>query len=299
VNRLTVPAGINKVKTLASIRWDDNSPDADGTERLFYTVHRDSSDTIVAYYSLTFAQGTPTSSIEQTGMTTESPVVDVNEGDWFEVWARQQSGGDLSTYAAGGAGSTQSFFSIEVKDPVTVTGIASGGSSVSDPLVLASGVFSESLTISGVPVATGTSLFRGAMLTTSSGINVINGASLKEIPWDGAEYDTDGFLDTALDSIVIPAGVSRVQLSAQLLWENNTAGRRQAQLYKNNGGPPGTPVDNRLADTGSGSYFSVFTSAILSVDEGDVFTIKTWQNSGSDLTINSNAATWFQIEVKE
>jgi hypothetical protein len=75
-------------------------------------------------------------------------------------------------------------------------------------------------------------------------------------------------------------------------------GRRQAQLYKNDGGFPGVIVDNRAAED-SGAHFSIFISAVLPVELGDVFTVKVFQDSGSDLTINSNTATWFQIEVKE
>jgi hypothetical protein len=147
-NRFTIPVGVNKIQTIASVRWSDVNA-SDGDERHLSTLHRDSSGAILNYYSLTVVPRSTNVNPERSALTSQSPVVNVNAGETFEVYIRQQTGGALSlvttpTYA--------NFFSIEVKDPVTVTGIPT----TTDPLVLASGSFTQSLTVSGIPVSTGT-----------------------------------------------------------------------------------------------------------------------------------------------
>jgi hypothetical protein len=74
-----------------------------------------------------------------------TPILAVSEGDVLVVQTYQDSLDPLIIEA-----DVTTFFSV-----LSVSGTGGSGG-VSDPLFLSSGVFSESLTISGIPVTTGT-----------------------------------------------------------------------------------------------------------------------------------------------
>ena len=120
-----MPPGTTKAQAHANIMWDDNTPIADGTERLLYLQHRDITDGVKSHYSLNAMQGVPTGSNEFTGQNAFTPVVETEDGDYFIVIARQRSGVTVTSDNTFGT----VVFHLEVKEPVTVTGISSGGGS--------------------------------------------------------------------------------------------------------------------------------------------------------------------------
>lgn len=280
--RLSVPDDAKKVQVFANLRWDDDNPDADGTERLFFLQHRRENNTVKRHYNLNALQGVPTGSNEHTGQNALTPVVDVEPGDYFLAIGRQRSGTTLSSDTS----LDTSFFSIEIKDPSPAPDL--------DNFTSTSGTFTESLTISGVPVG---KAFRGAFLTSSSGNDILSGGALENIAWDTVQYDTSGFFDPALASIRIPAGVSKVRLSSSVRWETNTTGIRQLQYRKNESTNITGVGASRQDVISDGDHISFAQTAILDVAEGDEFKVSANQDSGVTLEVLSNILTWFQVEA--
>ncbi len=140
-----VPAGINTVRVRATVTWpfDDT-----GARLMFIRLgNKDGLNTIsnVRSQSITTLFGNV--------QLTESFPLSVVEGDTFVLGLHQDSGSTLNTSVIGTAPGVTGF-EIEVIDPVATT---------PNDLQTISGSFTQSLTISGVPVATGASGGGGAL----------------------------------------------------------------------------------------------------------------------------------------
>jgi len=99
-------------------------------------------------------------------------------------------------------------------------------------------------------------------------------------------YDDAAFIDIAGQPtrITIPAGVTRVMLSAQILW-TNTTGNKFAQIWKNGAVTfyPGQPNvgDSTLT---SGADRQILNTGILAVTPGDYFELNVFTSSAQNLT---------------
>jgi hypothetical protein len=115
------------------------------------------------------------------------------------------------------------------------------------------------------------------------------------IPWDAAEFDTDGFWSPANPSrLTMPAGVSRVRLIGNLRWENNGSGNRQAWLTKNGAGFPGAP----MVMHGAGSVVGQNLATVpLAVSAGDFFELAAWHSAGGAINVEPHDQTWIGVEV--
>ncbi len=136
--KLTIPAGINKVQVSYTLRWKDEFSDVTAGVAI-WIAHLDSSDVQQAIYSLTAGIQLDTTAQELLGQFAQTPTIDVVEGDYFLAKARHDQGGTLTIATA----NYVNYFALEVKDPVATT---------QNDIVAISGTFSESLTVSGVPV---------------------------------------------------------------------------------------------------------------------------------------------------
>jgi len=116
-----------------------------------------------------------------------SPIMEVIEGDYFEVFGRQGSGGDLDLIPQ------TMWWQLEVLDPLPAPG--------------------HNLT--------GKQVFRGAHITTSSGVNVPHNESIRMV-FDSAVFDTDGFYN-GVNGFVIPAGITKVMVHTLINWDDNTS----------------------------------------------------------------------------
>jgi hypothetical protein len=282
--RFVIPSGINRIRLSGQMAFNSA---ATGDRRFIIRKNESGAfgDPEAGQVLFTKDVSTTLSSSQTHIIPGISPIMRVIAGDIFTIVGRQDSGGSLDVTSAA------TYIQLEVLEPVP---------GVPATLSTISGTFAESLTVSGIPVATGTSLFRGALLTTSSGSSIATGGGLKTIPFDTAEYDTIGYLVPGRgDAMVIPPGVSYARFSSSASWQTNTTGRRQTQIYINNTAFPGVVADNRDAVQGGGTHYSNPITGIVPVSPGDVIELRAFQDSGITLTINSNVATWFQIEVLE
>ena len=259
--RLTIPVGINKVQVSTAIRWEDSSAsDADGTARTIGLIHFDSTDTLVARYSLVTGPAIgSTLGSERTAQSAISPVVDVNPGDYFVVIARQQSGATLALETI----APYNFFALEVKDPVPLPAVAAN-----------------------IP-------FRGALVSTTSGISVTHNG-LPEHPWDIVVYDTDGFFTNSISDsyFTIPPGITKAQFSVGIQWDDDTQNDGTERLIVVDGyDTPGGSIVSRpifvREPTMNGATTNDFTQMVVSgpvpVTPGVHYRVRLRQTSGVTL----------------
>jgi hypothetical protein len=147
--------------------------------------------------------------------------------------------------------------------------------------------------------------FKGALvaLPSTSANQTLSNTTWTPIGYDTEEYDTDNFHDNAVNNsrLTVPAGVSRVKLTANVYWQQDNVGRRIHALRKNGAQIIGSFYASILPEDGIGSNTSSvnLASPVLSVSEGDYFEINAYQDSGGNLDIDSGDINWFAIEVIE
>ncbi len=139
--------------------------------------------------------------------------------------------------------------------------------------------------------------FRGALVWSTSDQTVPH-LTDTDIIWQAEIYDTDGFHPPNSTAFVIPAGVSKVRLSAGVVWDATPSGARA--IF--------TTLNGQLQPVGRALVFSPKTtnfvmgqniqSAVILVNTGDVIRLAATQDSGQNVVVHgNNAATWFAIEV--
>lgn len=145
----------------------------------------------------------------------------------------------------------------------------------------------------------------GALATlAAASTHSIADATATAVPWDLIQYDDSAFWNIGSPTrLTIPAGVTRVRLSAGIRWTANGTGNRKIQIR---GNPAGVYDANSIwasldlvsDDTGDGTV----ASPIIEVSEADYFEVIVTQNSGGALTIATtsaaaNHANFFCCEV--
>lgn len=144
--------------------------------------------------------------------------------------------------------------------------------------------------------------FRGALVGRTSGLTDFALPLL--VPWQVAEYDTDGFWNVgAATRFTIPAGVQKVRLSGQVeVTSSATAHGCYMSVYKNGGDNfRGVPICSRRdGSTGfTNNIYSLPASAPIPVVAGDYFELRL-NLSGQAAAMNdvvNNLRSWFAIEV--
>ncbi len=137
----------------------------------------------------------------------------------------------------------------------------------------------------------------GIMARLSSG-NVVpvpdqtaTNTTFDEVVWDYGGWGVPG------DGLVVVPdgyGIRWVRLSANIDWQNNSTGIRQAYFTVGAARVSGTAD---IIRDGVGQSETNLTSGLIQVEDGDVIRLTVIQDSGAQLNIIESAATWFQVEA--
>lgn len=251
-SRLTIPSGVSKVTLRASLRFAANATGF----RAMQIKKNGGSVAGMGYADIPAVNG------NITVLATETAVLDVIEGDYFEVEAYQTSGGNLNLE------NNDNFvwFSIDVVEaPYEVPTLPA---------------------------------FRGAYINESTNQS-INDSTWTAITYDEEVYDTDNFHDNSTNTtrLTVPAGASRVRLAANGGFGANATGRRQMRISKNGGSFVGMPIISM--DGQASNLYMNLSSGVFTVVEGDYFECECYQTSGAALAWAAGDFNWFSIEVVE
>jgi len=141
--------------------------------------------------------------------------------------------------------------------------------------------------------------FRGA-LVKRLGVSTIPNSTPIIINWHADEYDTDNIhsIVSNTDRLYVPAGVTKVRLTANGNWANNSTGTRALFMQKNgNNDFIGMGITVQSAQDTSDNNIS---SAVLTVTGGDYFLLYVYQSSGGNLAFaNDQDRAWFAMEIIE
>lgn len=138
--------------------------------------------------------------------------------------------------------------------------------------------------------------FKGVLLTLNSNQTLEN-SGFEKIKWDKTIYNISGFWSAdSPERITIPAGVKKVRLSANTIWESNNDGTRRIRVLKNGSYSDGLLYFNNPA---GGTSAVGGSSAVVEVSEGDYFEFQAQQTSKTNLELRSDPYTWFALEVVE
>ncbi len=130
------------------------------------------------------------------------------------------------------------------------------------------------------PASTG---FAGARLYNSTSLTLANNTAT-EVTFNSELYDTDGFHSTSTNTarITVPAGkAGYYYVYANVEYGNSATGGRETQIRKNGAATDGATTYQNF----SGGDFSMQTSCLLYLAEGDYVSLYAYQNSGGNLTL--------------
>ena len=146
--------------------------------------------------------------------------------------------------------------------------------------------------------------FRGALAYSSSNQS-INDNVATAVQFGAEQYDTDTIHDnvTSNTRLTVPTGVTKVRLTGQVQFANNTTGRRWVYITRNTSPTfPGQGLLEIPAALGTSVTYVPVISSVLTVSGGNYFTLIALQESGGALNVepgSSGSGTWFAMEIIE
>ena len=269
--RLLVPAGVDKVIIKGSIISDSN-------------VSGDLVLLIKRYNSSGVEQpelrggGEVNSSISDRAMII-SGIQDVQEGDYFELWAGNGDGSGTRNIPVN---ADVNWFEMQVVE-----------GSILNTTVATTLPNAMSITYAPSPVY--------ARMTQSSNQSM-NTSTYNTIEYDTVDIDTSpssNLTSTSNYRFVIPTGVSKVKLRASLLFATATTVDTQENdlvIYKN--GSASISSTATSDDAAGTNQLSAFTG-IIDVVQGDYFDVRSFGGPEASSTNASSPVTWFEMEVVE
>jgi len=140
------------------------------------------------------------------------------------------------------------------------------------------------------------SLSGGALVSFLFDINVAS-STPTAIPFGIEYYDTNAIHESTNNTrLTVPAGVSRVRLSANIEWlDVNTTGIRQISVTKGGAAYGGNTIDSKEAQGNLGQGGLNTMGPIIEVTGGNYFEVVFLQTSGVAVTVNSGST--FSMEI--
>ncbi|MBB6214950.1 hypothetical protein HNQ80_001035 [Anaerosolibacter carboniphilus] len=153
--------------------------------------------------------------------------------------------------------------------------------------------------IGDIPAIVKNMKHKGARVKLSSNQSIPND-TLTILSFASEGYDTNDFWNIySPTKLVIPQGVSKIRVSACVVWATSTAGYRLLRVLKNGVSFEGMPYSQFGPSTDVGDVRQNVVSSIVDVVAGDYFEVQVRQRSGGALNVLSDSATWFSLEVTE
>lgn len=137
--------------------------------------------------------------------------------------------------------------------------------------------------------------FSGALVKLTANESIAD-ASATDVPWDSEVYDVGGWWAVSPNPtrLTVPAGVSRVIVSANVIWALNQTGARFLGIHKNGATFIGMGQLRHLAkDNSEGNVIS----AAVDVSAGDYFELSVLQTSGGNLNVLAQNESWFAVRA--
>jgi len=135
--------------------------------------------------------------------------------------------------------------------------------------------------------------FSGALVSRATPQSISTGATTS-VEWEDEEYDIGGWFASSGDAVfTVPAGVSRVRLSAGISWSSAAGVVRVAFFEKNGVSAPGLARD--LKPAFATTHFLV--SAVLEVVPGDTLRARVFHDAGVSIDITAVDTTYFGVEA--
>ncbi len=142
--------------------------------------------------------------------------------------------------------------------------------------------------------------FRGALVMRSADKVIASGVTTL-IDWDIEVYDTDNLHDNVINNsrLTVPAGVTKVRVSAQQYWYGQSGSSiRQMDILKNGRVLSPRIVSNIEASLYNNSAIVFMASPVINVVPGDYFETFVVQTTGLNLSFLATL-TFFSIEIIE
>lgn len=143
--------------------------------------------------------------------------------------------------------------------------------------------------------------FRGVLTKRTTNLTGITFPLL--VPWEGVEYDTDGFWNAgSATRITIPAGVQKVRLGAQITLPDSAVAHSVFMSISKNGASnfAGQQVMNiRHGATGyQDNFYFLPMGPAIPVTAGDYFELRINTTQTSLNAINTtDGVSWFALEI--
>lgn len=257
--KLVVPAGVAKMRFKGGIAWATPTT----LVKCFCVVIEGTAATPPTQYN---AQA-DRADASAPRVDCDTGVLDVVEGEFYVLGAFQDSSGALNAISNVVTG-----FSCEVVEE------------------------SRAITYPGVTV---TPPWRGAHVRPTSDAVGVDLTSVSTVVLDTAVLDTDSIFNDTNDSLIVPAGVTKIIVRASLKILEDTGGSDGALLISKNGDDNWVGNPRQRHDPSSANIFAAMVSTgTLSVVEGDEFRLRAFMTGDTSVTIESDN-TWLEMEIVE
>lgn len=294
-NRLTIPAGVTKVRLRAAVAV--STSDLISPVNLFSFKKNGSEN----YFSGSSRDVVPVGGYPNPGTVYETGVIAVEEGDYFEAIFSVDASFSLSD--------AWTWFEVEVMEEIgadayrtqDLLDVSNDIPSSGEVLVwdASLGKYKPGVPVVDAPIQPGSGrAFMGALVRRTADLTGV-APPIFPIIWQSGVYDTDSFWSASQPSrLTIPAGVLKVRLTAYLKpVGSDWSGAVLCQVYKN--GTASYLGEASLGWTaGYGDAGITTQTAIISVEQGDYFEVRFNTNKSGNTTLSA-ARCFFQIEVLE
>jgi len=144
--------------------------------------------------------------------------------------------------------------------------------------------------------------FRGCLVYLTTNF-VLPSSAYTPLGFAEEEYDTDSIHSTVTNNsrLIVPAGVTRVRLTGNVIMAGGSSGISQVNINKNGTNNFMGSAEHRRALNTTVLPASNMSTPVLSVTAGNYFELVVLQTSGADTTAYGGAftSTWFAMEIIE